>query len=73
MIFSKEAEIFAEAIPAGVLQMYAFVSSPNRSIAAAGSIMISTLTTGFGAALASYGEAVKRCGGVSLYDTKPDI
>ena len=58
MLWSKVAEMFAEAIPAGVLQMYAFVSSPNRSIAAAGSIMISALTTGFGAALVSYGESV---------------
>ena len=58
MIFCKEVEIFAEAIPAGVIQMYAFVSSPSRSIAAAGSIIISALTTGFGAALVSYGESV---------------
>ena len=58
MISSKASEIVAEAIPAGVLQIYAFATSPNRSIAAAGSIMISALTTGFGAALISYGESV---------------
>ena len=56
MIYSKLTEMFAEAIPGGVLQMYAFVSSPNRSAAAAGSILISALTTGFGSALISYGE-----------------
>ena len=58
MIYSKNVEMFAEAIPAGVIQMYAFVKSPNRSIAAAGSIIISALTTGFGSALISYGELV---------------
>ena len=56
MIFSKFAEMFAEAIPGGILQMFVFVSSPNRSTAAAGSILISALTTGFGSALISYGE-----------------
>ena len=56
MIMSKMAEMFAEAIPAGVLQMFAFATSPNRSMAAASSIIISALTIGFGAALASYGE-----------------
>ena len=56
MVYSKGTEIFAEAIPAGTLQMYVFVSSPNRSAAAAGSILISALTTGFGSALISYGE-----------------
>ena len=60
--------MFAEAIPAGVLQVYSFVSSPNRSIAAAGSIIISALTTGFGAALISYGELkCKAHGSVSLF------
>ena len=73
MIMSKVNEMFAEAIPAGVLQMYAFVIAPKRSIAAAGSIMISALTTGFGAALISYGELITICGGVSVYVTKPDI
>ena len=58
MMYSKGGEMFAEAIPAGVLQMYAFATSPNRSTAAAGSIIISALTTGFGAALISYGESV---------------
>ena len=58
MTVSKAGEMFAEATPAGVLQMYAFVISPNRSSAAAGSIIISALTTGFGAALISYGESV---------------
>ena len=56
MIYSKLTEIFAEAIPGGILQMYAFILSPNRSAAAAGSILISALTTGFGSALISYGE-----------------
>ena len=56
MLYSKAGEMFAEAIPAGILQMYAFVSSPNRSAAAAASIFISALTTGFGSALVSYGE-----------------
>ena len=56
MCYSKCGEMFAEAIPGGVLQMYAFVSTPNRSAAAAGSILISALTTGFGSALVSYGE-----------------
>ena len=59
MIYSKATEMFAEAIPAGVLQMYAFVSSPNRSAAAAGSILISALTTGFSSALVSYGEFLR--------------
>jgi hypothetical protein len=54
MIASKIGEVFAEAIPAGVLQMYAYVQSPNRSTAAAASIFISALTTGFGSALISY-------------------
>ena len=56
MIYSKLGEMFAEAIPGGILQMYVFVSSPNRSAAAAASILISALTTGFGSALISYGE-----------------
>ena len=56
MVYSKLAEMFAEAIPGGIVQMYALVSSPNRSAAAAGSILISALTTGFGSALVSYGE-----------------
>ena len=56
MVYSKLTEIFAEAIPAGCLQMYTFMQSPNRSAAAAGSILISALTTGFGSALVSYGE-----------------
>jgi hypothetical protein len=56
MIWSKLAEIFSEAIPGGILQMYAFVSTPNRSAAAAGSILISALTTGFGSSLVAYGE-----------------
>jgi hypothetical protein len=54
MTISKGAEIFAEAIPAGVLQMYAFVQTQNRSMVALGSIVISALTTGFGSALISY-------------------
>ena len=56
-------EMFAEAIPAGVFQAYAFAQSSNRSAAAAGSILISALTTGFGSALISYGEYLKllRC------------
>ena len=54
MIITKVCEIFAEAIPAGVLQAYAFVKSPNRSAIAAISIVISALTTGFGSALISY-------------------
>ena len=58
MIASKGIEMFAEAIPAGVLQMYAFIISPKRSVAAAGSIMISALTTGFASALMSYGELI---------------
>ena len=65
MLFSKVGEIFTEAIPAGVLQTYAFVISPNRSFAAAGSIMISALTTGFGAALVSYGKRIL-CGAIAL-------
>ena len=60
MIYCKVTEIFAEAIPAGCLQMYAFVQSPRRSTAAAGSILISALTTGFGSALISYGEFLLR-------------
>ena len=56
MIHSKVTEMFAEAIPGGILQMYVYVSSKNRSAAAAGSIFISALTTGFGSALISYGE-----------------
>ena len=56
MLYSKLIEMFAEAIPAGILQMYAFVTSPNRSATAAASILISALTTGFGSALISYGE-----------------
>ena len=56
MIYSKCAEMFAEAIPAGVLQMYVFVTSSNRSTAAAASILVSALTTGFSSALVSYGE-----------------
>ena len=56
MVYSKLTEAFAEAIPGGILQIYAFVSSPNRSAAAAASILISALTTGFGSALVSYGE-----------------
>ena len=55
MINSKLTEMFAEAIPGGILQMYALVSSPNRSAAAVASILISALTTGFGSALVSYG------------------
>ena len=61
MIFSKVTEIVAEAIPAGCLQMYAFVDSSDRSAAAAGSILISALTTGFGSALISYGKFILRC------------
>ena len=56
MMYSKSVEIFAEAIPAGVLQMYAFAKSQNQTFMAAVSIMISALTTGFGSALVSYGE-----------------
>ena len=56
MIYSKLGEMFAEAIPGGILQMYAYVLSSDRSTAAAGSILISALTTGFGSALVSYGE-----------------
>ena len=58
---SKEAEMFTEAIPAGVLQAYAFAISSNRSPAAFASILISALTTGFGSALISYGESLKGC------------
>jgi hypothetical protein len=54
MIYSKLTEILAESIPAGVLQMYAFAEFSNRSTAAAISIFISALTTGFGSALVSY-------------------
>ena len=56
MVFSKVGEMFAESIPAGVLQMYAFVQSSNRTTAAVVSILISALTTGFGSALISYGK-----------------
>ena len=57
MIVSKLAETFAEAIPAGALQAYAFTQSENRSMSAFASILISALTTGFGSALVSYGES----------------
>ena len=50
--------MFAESIPAGILQMYVYVQSSNRSMAAAGSILVSALTTGFASALASYGKVV---------------
>ena len=56
MLMSKLGEIFAESIPAGIVQTYAFIQSPNRSATAAISILISALTTGFGSALISYGE-----------------
>ena len=56
MIVSKFGEIFAESIPAGIVQTYALIQSPNRSATAAISILISALTTGFGSALISYGE-----------------
>ena len=59
MIFSKGAEMFAEAIPAGVLQAFAYIQSPNRSTAALASILISAATTGFGSALVSYGESLQ--------------
>ena len=59
MIISKLGEMFAEAIPAGVLQAYAYIQSPNRSTAAFASILISAATTGFGSALASYGESLR--------------
>ena len=59
MIFSKFAEMFAEAIPAGVLQAYAFIGSSNRTTSALASILISAATTGFGSALVSYGESFK--------------
>ena len=59
MVVSKLAEIFAEAIPAGVLQAYAFVQNSKRTTAAFASILISALTTGFGSALISYGEYLK--------------
>jgi hypothetical protein len=54
MLVTKLGEVFAESIPAGVLQTYAYVTSPNRSTAALGSIIVSALTTGFGSALVSY-------------------
>ena len=56
MIFSKCAEMFAESIPAGILQAYALALSSNRTTSAFASIFISALTTGFGSALVSYGE-----------------
>ena len=56
MAYSKVTEMFAEAIPAGVLQIYAFFLSQNRTAAAFASILISSMTTGFGSALISYGE-----------------
>ena len=56
MIFSKCAEMFAESIPAGILQAYAVVISSNRTTSAFASIFISALTTGFGSAVVSYGE-----------------
>ena len=59
MVFSKYTEMFAESIPAGVLQAYAFAQSPNRSTSAALSILISAATTGFGSALASYGKYLR--------------
>ena len=58
MAWSKLAEMFAEAIPAGLLQMYAFILSPNRSLQALASIIVSALATGFGSALISYGEFI---------------
>ena len=58
MMYSKASEIFAESIPAGILQMYVYVQSSNRSMAAAGSIFISALATGFASALCSYGKVV---------------
>ena len=56
MVSGKISEMTFESIPAGILQMYAFVISPKKSTAAAGSILISGLTTGFASALISYGE-----------------
>ena len=48
--------MFAESIPAGILQAYALALSSNRTTSAFASIFISALTTGFGSALVSYGE-----------------
>ena len=59
MVYSKLIEVFAEAIPAGVLQTYAFVKSSNRSKETAASILLSALTTGFGSTIVSYGESKK--------------
>ena len=59
MIYSKTIEMFAEAIPAGILQAYAFARSSNRTTSAFVSILISAVTTGFGSALISYGESLK--------------
>ena len=59
MIFSKVTEVFAESIPAGVLQAYAYIQSPKRSTSAFASILVSALTTGFGSALVSYGESLR--------------
>ena len=70
MVLSKVVEMFAEAIPAGVLQMSAFILSQNRTFTALGSIIISALTTGFGSALISYGESLRR-GGMLMKVSSP--
>ena len=57
-MYSTFAEMFAESIPAGVLQAFAYIQSPKRTTAALVSILISALTTGFGSALISYGKSL---------------
>ena len=54
MAMGKCSELAFESVPGGLLQAYVFINSPEKTMFLLGSILISTLTTGFSSAMISF-------------------
>ena len=75
MIYGKSFEMFAEAIPALVLQTYAFLTSDMDSIIPLLSILVSCLTISYSSTMLSYDmdvSPVKRALNPFIYGYIPD-
>ena len=57
MTLIKVVEVVFEAIPSSVIQIYAYITSDERSFAAAISIIVSAAATAYTSAMVTYGKS----------------
>ena len=56
---TKILEIFSEAVPGCILQIYAYIQREKPSLIALLSILVAALSVGISSATISYGEGVR--------------